>query len=268
VAIIFDRSPIYLLSGLSALTAIDMLIFKDSILGFVSGLQLSGNRMVARGDWIAMPKRGLDGEVLEVSLAMVKVQNFDKSIVTVPTQALTSDAFQNWRGMQQSGGRRLKRSIHIDISTIKNCDDPLLDRLMKIRRLQDYLSAKRSEIAEHNKVRGIDSLNKVDGRRLTNIGLFRAYLVSYLKDHSKIQQDTTLLVRQLEPVESGLPIEICAFIKETAWADFEAVQADIFDHILAVVPQFDLKVFQGPAGGDFRLFGPQTTESPKPTTSG
>ncbi|MGK0189555.1 MAG: miniconductance mechanosensitive channel [Verrucomicrobiales bacterium] len=268
VAIIFDRSPIYLLSGLSALTGIGMLIFKDSILGFVSGLQLSGNRMVARGDWIAMPKRGLDGEVLEVSLAMVKVQNFDKSIVTVPTQALTSDAFQNWRGMQQSGGRRLKRSIHIDISTIKNCDEPLLDRLMKIRRLQDYLTIKRSEIAEHNKERGIDSLNKVDGRRLTNIGLFRAYLVSYLKDHSKIQQDTTLLVRQLEPVESGLPIEICAFIKETAWKDFEAVQADIFDHVLAIVPQFDLKVFQGPAGGDFRLFGQQTAGLPTPATNG
>lgn len=253
VAIVFNRSPIYLFSGLGALTAVGLLVFKDSILGFVSGLQLSANRMVATGDWIAMPKHGLDGEVLDVSLTMVKVQNFDKSIVTVPTYTLTSEAFQNWRGMQESGGRRLKRCLHIDINSIAICDEALLQRLMKIRRLSDYIAEKRRRIAQHNRDRGIDSTqNSVDGRRLTNIGVFRAYLVQYLKDHSKIRQDMTLLVRQLEPGESGLPIEICAFITEKAWADFEAVQADIFDHILAVVPEFNLKVFQGPSGIDFR----------------
>jgi len=268
VAIIFDRSPVYLFSGLGALTAVGMLVFKDSILGFVSGLQLSANRMVATGDWIAMPKNGLDGEVLDVNLTMVKVQNFDKSIVTVPAHALTSEAFQNWRGMQESGGRRLKRSVHIDINTIAICAEPLLGRLAKIRRLADYIAEKRREIAEHNAARGIEVTNLVDGRRLTNIGLFRAYLVRYLKDHSKIRQDMTLLVRQLPPGDSGLPIEICAFITEKAWADFEAVQADVFDHILAIAPRFDLKVFQGPTGMDFRSLADVEPGSPQAIPTG
>jgi len=260
VAIIFDRSPLYLLSGLGALSAVLMLIFKDSILGFVAGLQLSGNRLVATGDWIAIPKHGVDGEVLDVTLTMVKVQNFDKTIVTVPTQSLTSDSFRNWRGMRESGGRRLKRPVYIDMNSIKICDDDLLDRLSKIHRLSAYIASKRTEIGEDNTARGIEPANLVDGRRLTNIGLFRAYLVSYLRQHPKIRQDMTLLVRQLDPKESGLPIEICAFITEKAWVDFEAVQADIFDHVIAVVPQFDLKVFQGPTGTDFRSFA-QTAQA-------
>ena len=267
VAIIFERSPIYLLSGLGALTAVGMLVFKDSLQGFVAGLQLSGNKLLATGDWIAMPRHGLDGEVLDVSLTMVKVQNFDKTIVTVPTQALTSDSFRNWRGMRESGGRRFKRAVHIDINSIKICDEDLLDRLSRIRLLADHIESKRQEIKAQNEAHGIEPSNLVDGRRQTNIGLFRAYLVSYLRKHPKVRQDMTLLVRQLHPGEAGLPIEICAFITEQAWVDFETVQADIFDHVLAIVPRFDLKVFQGPAGVDFRSLAgmslrsfPQTNE--------
>ena len=253
VSIILDKTPLYLLSGLGALTAILMLVFKDAILGFVAGIQLTANRMVARGDWIEMAKYGADGDVLDVTLTTVKVQNWDKTITTIPTYALISDAFKNWRGMEESGGRRIKRAINIDMNSIRLCDDALLGRLERIHPLTDYIKTKREEIAAYNNEHSFDEDCLVNGRRLTNVGTYRAYIVAFLRQHPMINQDMTFLVRQLAPTSQGLPLEIYVFSKDKVWANYEAIQADIFDHLLAVIPEFDLHVFQQPAGTDFRL---------------
>ena len=254
ISIIFDKTPLYFFSGLGALTAVLLLIFKDAILGFVAGIQLAANKMVAHGDWIEMPKYGADGDVLEVALTTVKVQNWDKTITTIPTYALISESFKNWRGMQQSGGRRIKRSIYIDINTITFCTDEMVERFSKIRYIADYMEKKKKELAEHNAAQGLDDALSTNKRQLTNVGNFRAYVISYLKNHPMINQDMTFLIRQLAPGEYGLPIEIYVFCKDKVWSHYEAIQADIFDHILAVVPEFDLKLFQSPAGTDFREF--------------
>ncbi len=252
VSIVLDKTPLYLLSGLGALTAVLMLIFKDAILGFVAGIQLTANRMVARGDWIEMAKYGADGDVLDVTLTTVKVQNWDKTITTIPTYALISDAFKNWRGMAESGGRRIKRAINIDMNTIRLCDEAMLARFGKISLLQDYLKAKREDIATYNKKHAIDESCLANGRKLTNVGTYRAYIIAYLRRHPMINQDMTFLVRQLAPTAEGLPLEIYVFSKDKVWAGYEAIQADIFDHLLAVIPEFDLRVYQQPAGSDFR----------------
>lgn len=252
ISIILNKTPFYLLSGLGALTAVLMLVFKDAILGFVAGIQLMANKMVAHGDWIAMPKYGADGDVLEVTLTTVKVQNWDKTITTIPTYALISESFKNWRGMQESGGRRIKRSINIDMSTIKFCDEEMLRRFGHIQYISAYIEKKRRELAEFNQAAKVDDSCLVNGRRMTNIGTFRAYVNAYLRNHPMINQDMTFLVRQLAPTQHGLPLEIYVFCKDKAWASYEAIQADIFDHILAVVPAFDLKVFQDPTGSDFK----------------
>lgn len=252
ISIILDKPVFYLLGGLGALAAVLMLVFKDSILGFVAGVQLAANKLVAPGDWIEMPKYGADGDVLEVALTTVKVQNFDKTITTIPTYALISDSFKNWRGMEESEGRRIKRAIFIDINTIKLCSEEMLGRFSKIQYIAEYIERKTNEIADHNLALGVDDSTAVNGRRLTNIGTFRAYLIAYLKNHPQIHQDMTFLIRQLAPTEHGLPLEIYVFCKDQAWANYEAIQADIFDHLLAVVPEFDLRVFQSPAGSDFR----------------
>jgi len=253
VSIILDKTPLYLLSGLGALTAILMLVFKDAILGFVAGIQLTANRMVARGDWIEMDKYGADGDVLDVTLTTVKVQNWDKTITTIPTYALISDAFKNWRGMSESGGRRIKRAINIDMNSICLCDDKLLARLEKIHLLADYIDEKRKEIAAYNSQHSVDEDCLVNGRRLTNVGSYRAYMVAFLRQHPMINQDMTFLVRQLAPTSEGLPLEIYVFSKDKVWANYEAIQADIFDHLLAVTSAFDLHVFQQPTGSDLRL---------------
>ncbi len=258
IAIIFDKTPLYLLSGLGALTAVLLLIFKDAILGFVAGIQLAANKMVSHGDWIEMPKYGADGDVLEVALTTVKVQNWDKTITTIPTYALISESFKNWRGMQTSGGRRIKRSIYIDINTIKFCTDEMVERFSRIRYIAEYMAKKKKALAVHNAAHLADNSNPANRRQLTNIGTFRAYVVSYLKNHPMINQEMTFLIRQLAPTEHGLPIEIYVFCKDKVWANYEAIQADIFDHILAIVPEFDLKVFQNPAGSDFREFAEQS----------
>jgi miniconductance mechanosensitive channel len=258
-SIVFDKTPLYFFSGLGALTAVLLLIFKDAILGFVAGIQLAANKMVAHGDWIEMPKYGADGDVLEVALTTVKVQNWDKTITTIPTYALISESFKNWRGMQQSGGRRIKRSIYIDINTIKFCTDEMIERFSKIRYIADYMEKKKKELAEHNAAQGLEDAPPTNKRQLTNVGTFRAYVISYLKNHPMINQDMTFLIRQLAPGEHGLPIEIYVFCKDKVWAHYEAIQSDIFDHILAVVPEFDLKVFQSPAGTDFREFSHKRT---------
>ncbi len=253
LAALVDRSPAVFFSGLGAMTAVLMIIFRDSLLGLVAGLQIASNDLVREGDWIEMPKYGADGDVIEVGLLTVKVQNWDKTISSVPTYALISDSFKNWRGMEQSGGRRIKRSVHIDMTSIRFCDDEMLDRFSKIQYIQEYIDRKLKEVREWNEQHEVDERIPVNGRRLTNIGTFRAYLESYLRHHPMILSETmTFLVRQLPPGPTGLPIEIYVFSKDQRWAYYEAIQADIFDHILAIIPQFDLRVFQEPTGSDLR----------------
>ena len=254
ISIILNKTPLYFFSGLGALTAVLLLIFKDAILGFVAGIQLAANKMVANGDWIEMPKYGADGDVLEIALTTVKVQNWDKTVTTIPTYALISESFKNWRGMQLSGGRRIKRSVYIDINTIRFCTEEMTDRFSKIRYIADYMKKKKRELTEYNAKHQLDDVAPANKRQLTNIGTFRAYVIFYLKDHPMINQEMTFLIRQLALTENGLPIEIYVFCKDKVWANYEAIQSDIFDHILAIVPEFDLKVFQSPAGSDFKEF--------------
>jgi miniconductance mechanosensitive channel len=262
ISILLDKTPVYLLSGVGALAAVMMLVFRDSILGFVAGIQLAANKMVSVGDWIEMPKYGADGDVLEVALTTVKVQNWDKTITTIPTYALISESFKNWRGMSDSGGRRIKRAVSIDMSSIKFCNQEMLERFEKIQYISDYIETKKTELKEFNREMSVDTASLVNGRRMTNIGTFRAYVKAYLRNHPAINKDMTFLIRQLPPTEYGLPIEIYVFSKDTVWANYEAIQADIFDHILAVVPEFDLRVYQNPTGADFRGFKrkPQTRQ--------
>lgn len=253
---LLGKSPLVLFSGLGAVTAILLLIFKDAILGLVAGFQLSVNNMVMVGDWIEMPGRGADGDVIDVSLTTVKVQNWDKTITTIPTYALISDSFKNWRGMSDSGGRRIKRALRIDMRTIQFADEQLLERFKRIRLLRPYLEAKLEEIQKHNSDVGDDLAELINGRRLTNVGTFRAYCLAYIRNHPKIHHEgMTLLVRQLAPEEHGLPIEIYCFTNDTAWARYEDIQADIFDHLLSVLPEFKLSAYQSPSGADLEKAG-------------
>ncbi len=248
---LLGKSPLVFFSGLGAVTAILLLIFKDAILGLVAGFQLSVNNMVMVGDWIEMPGPGADGEVVDVSLTTVKVQNWDKTITTVPTYSLISDSFKNWRGMSESGGRRIKRSLNIDLRTIQFADESLLNRFKGIRILGPYLEQKLSDIQQHNDDVGDDLAELINGRRLTNVGTFRAYCLAYLRNHPKIHTSgMTLLVRQLAPNEKGLPIELYAFANDTAWANYEDIQGDIFDHLLSILSEFQLSAFQEPSGAD------------------
>ncbi|OQY06010.1 MAG: mechanosensitive ion channel protein MscS [Planctomycetales bacterium 4572_13] len=248
---ILGKNPTSILAGFGAMTAVIMLIFKDPILGLVAGIQLSANDMVHIGDWISMPKYGADGDVTDITLTTVKVQNWDKTISTIPAYSLISESFQNWRGMSESGGRRIKRAVHIDMNTLRFCDEAMLAKFARFQHLTEYIDTKKREIDEYNKAGKVDGSELVNGRRMTNIGTFRAYVVAYLKHHPKINQEMTFLIRQLKPTEYGLPIEIYVFCNDQVWANYEAIQADIFDHILAVVPEFGLRVFQNPAGADF-----------------
>jgi len=252
ISLLFNQSPLYMLTGLGAFSAVLLLIFKDPILGFVGGIQLSANDMVRQGDWISMPKYGADGTVLEISLTTVKVQNFDNTISTLPTYSLVSESFQNYRGMKDSGVRRMKRSLSIDMSSVKFCTPTMLDKFRKINILQEYIDRTEAELENYNKENQIDNTVFVNGRRQTNIGIFRAYLEEYLAHHPLVDNNSDLLVRQLQPNSSGIPIEIYAFTLETGFIRYEKVQSDIFDHILAIVPQFDLRVFQSPTGEDLR----------------
>ncbi|MFK7851825.1 MAG: mechanosensitive ion channel family protein [Akkermansiaceae bacterium] len=250
LSVLLGKSPIVLFSGLGAITAILLLIFKDAILGLVAGFQLSVNNMVTVGDWIEMPQRSADGDVIDVSLTTVKVQNWDKTITTIPTYSLISDSFKNWRGMSEAGGRRIKRSLHIDMQTIRFADDKLLERFKMIRLLRPYLDSKLDEIQEYNADVAEDLGELINGRRLTNLGTFRAYCLAYLRNHPKISKDMTLLVRQLSPGAQGLPIEIYVFTNDIAWGRYEDIQADLFDHFLSVLPEFGLSAYQSPSGAD------------------
>jgi miniconductance mechanosensitive channel len=249
---LLGKSPLVFFSGLGAITAILLLIFKDAILGLVAGFQLSINHMVMVGDWIEMPGRGADGDVIDVSLTTVKVQNWDNTITTIPTYGLITDSFKNWRGMSDSGGRRIKRALQIDLSSIQFADAALLERFKQIKVLRPYLEDKLSDIQKHNEGIGNDLAELINGRRLTNVGTFRAYCIAYLRNHPKIHQEMTLLVRQLAPTENGLPIEIYVFTNDTAWGNYEAIQSDIFDHLLSILPEFKLRAFQSPSGADFQ----------------
>ena len=239
------------LAGFGAFSAVLMLIFKDPILGFVGGIQLSANNMVRIGDWIEMPKYGANGTVTDISLTTVKVQNWNKTITTIPTYTLITDYFKNWRGMEESGGRRIKRSISIDMNSIKFCTPEMLERFQKFEYVSEYVEETEKLLTNYNDKKNIDNNVLVNGRRQTNIGIFRAYLKGYLRNNPKVHNDMTFLVRQLQPTGDGLPIEVYVFSKDQEWDIYEDNQADIFDHILAVVQEFDLKVFQQPTGRDF-----------------
>lgn len=249
---VLDKSPLLLLSGLGALTAVTMLVFQNAILGFVAGVQISVNRLVQIGDWIEMPKYGADGDVIDVGLTTVRIQNWDKTITTVPTHALIQDPVKNWRGMHDSGGRRIKRSIFLDMQTFRFVDEKLLAKMKRFSRLSPYLDERVPEIELWNKEHQEDLGVLVNGRRLTNIGCFRAYVTAYLRSHPQIRKDMTFLVRQLQPTDKGLPLEIYVFTNDTRWAIYEGIQADIFDHLLAVVPEFDLRIYQSPSSSDLR----------------
>jgi miniconductance mechanosensitive channel len=255
VAQLMDESPWIFLSGLGAMAAVLMLVFRDTILGLVASIQLTGNDMVHVGDWIEMPEYGADGDVIDVALHTVKVQNWDKTITTIPTYKLIETSFKNWRGMSQSGGRRIKRAICFDMSSIRFLEEDEIERFGGFALLKEYFAAKREELAAYNAELGRDASCNADIRRLTNIGTLRAYIRSYLRSHPRIHQGMTLLVRQLAPSGAGLPIEIYAFTNDTAWAAYEDIQADIFDHVLAIAPEFGLRPFQQPSGEDLARLG-------------
>jgi len=249
LSILLDKSPLYFFSGLGALTAVLLLVFKDVILGLVAGVQLTANNMVRKGDWVEMPKYGADGDVIDVALTTVKIQNWDKTITTIPAHALVSDAFKNWRGMSESGGRRIKRSIHLDLSSVRFLKESEVGELEKIDLLKEYFAGKRADIGESGmqvEQHGL-AAPLLNGRNLTNSGTFRAYCLEYLRAHPAIhKQGMTFLVRQLAPTEKGLPIEIYVFVNDVRWVNYEEIQSDIFDHLLASLPIFELRAFQLP----------------------
>jgi miniconductance mechanosensitive channel len=257
VGLIIGRSPIYLLSGLGALTAVLLLIFQDTIKGLVASIQISANKMVVTGDWIELPKYGADGDVIEIGLNTVKVQNFDKTITTVPTYALISDSFKNWRNMYHTGARRIKRTIIVDIASIDFYSLEKIEFLVNTNLLKTYLTDKKAQLAADHKsldssVVQEDALTKINMRQLTNIGTFRAYIEMYLNQNSHICNDLTCMVRQLPATASGLPLEVYCFANTTDWAAYEAIQADIFDHLFAIAPHFDIRIFQHPSGFDWQ----------------
>ena len=244
LSLLIGKSPVYLLSGLTAIAAVLLLIFRDTILGFVAGIQIAANRMFNTGDWIVMQKYGVDGEILEIGLNVVKVQNWDKTISTLPTYALTSDAVKNWRGMSESGGRRIKRSIYLDIHSVCFADEALLDEWQGMQLLDKYLKNKKAELEKDRSTRALSDEDMLNCRRLTNIGTFRAYLSEYLKNHKMVNHNLTCMVRQLKPTEIGIPLEIYCFSAQKEWVSYEAIQADIFDHVLAILPVFKLRAYQ------------------------
>lgn len=252
ISILADRSPLVFLSGLGALTAVLMLVFRDTILSLVASLQIMSNDMIRIGDWVEMPQANADGDVIDIALHTVKIQNWDKTITTIPTHRFISESFRNWRGMSESGGRRIKRALHLDLSTVRFLVDDEIGRLGKYELLREYMAKKQEELERHREEKraaGDDIVPEV--RRLTNAGTFRAYVFNYLEAHPLIHDEMTLLVRQLAPTPKGLPIEVYCFTNDTAWATYEGVQGDIFDHLLAILPEFGLEAFQEPAGSDF-----------------
>ena len=255
IGLLTGQQPWAVFTGVGAFTAILILIFKDTILSFVASIHISAYDLVRVGDWIEVPQYNVDGDVLDVALHTIKVQNFDKTIVVFPTHMLLEGSFRNWRGMQVAGGRRIKRSIYIDLSSVKFCTEEMLEKFKKIHLIKEYIEKKQVEINEDNKIKNIDPSVIVNGRRLTNIGTFREYLKAYLKNREDINKGFTFLVRQLTPGPSGIPIEIYVFANTINWVQYEEIQANIFDHIFAVIAEFELNIFQNPTGKDFRIIG-------------
>lgn len=250
LSILIDESPWYFLSSIGALTAVMLLVFRDTILSFMASLQISSYDLVRVGDWIEMSKYGADGDVIEIALHTVKVQNWDKTITLIPTYKLIEDSFKNWRGMTQSKGRRIKRGIFIDQNTIRFCDEALLENIGKIQILQAYLNERKADIEQYNREHNVDFSHVLNGRKMTNIGVFRAYIIAYLQNHPQIHKEMTFLVRQLAVTPYGLPLEIYVFSNDIVWANYERIQADIFDHLVTATREFDLRLFQNPSGND------------------
>ena len=255
VGIIINKDTTLLLSGLGAMTAVVMLIFKDTILSLVASVQISSNDLFKVGDWVEAPQFGADGDVVDIGLHAVKIQNWDKTISVIPTHKLIDSTFKNWRGMSESGGRRIKRSLFIDINSISLCSSETLEKYKKFELISEYIDRKQKEVSEHNQTNNIDTSELINGRRLTNIGTFRAYIEAYLKNNSLIHKEMTFLVRQLDPTEKGLPMQIYVFSNDIDWVRYEGIQSSIFDHLLAVVPEFGLRIFQNPTGKDFGTIG-------------
>ena len=255
VGIIINKDTTLLLSGLGAMTAVVMLIFKDTILSLVASVQISSNDLFKVGDWVEAPQFGADGDVVDIGLHTVKIQNWDKTISVIPTHKLIDSTFKNWRGMSESGGRRIKRSLFIDINSISLCSPETLEKYKKFELISEYIDRKQKEVSEHNQANNIDTSELINGRRLTNIGTFRAYIEAYLKNNSLIHKEMTFLVRQLDPTEKGLPMQIYVFSNDIDWVRYEGIQSSIFDHLLAVVPEFGLRIFQNPTGKDFGTIG-------------
>ena len=264
VASLIDRSPLIVLSGMGAMSAVLMLVFKDTILSFTAGVQITSNDLVRLGDWIEMPQAGADGAVIDIALNTIRVQNWDLTITTIPTWRFMSESFKNWRGMEESGGRRIKRSLLIDAASVKFLDEPALAKLNQIQLLSPYLVAKSQAVNQTNAQRrellGERAAVPGNQRRLTNLGTFRAYVLALLQADPDIHQDRTLIVRLLEPSAAGIPLEVYAFTRITAWSDFERIQSDLFDHLLAILPQFGLHLYQSPSGMDMQNWRPTAAE--------
>lgn len=253
IASLSDQSPWYFLSGIGAIMAILLLIFRDTLLSLVASVQLTNNDLIRIGDWIEMPNFGADGDVVDISLNTVRVQNFDKTITVIPTHKFLDHSFRNWRGMSEAGGRRIMRSLRIDMASVRFLNYKEIQELRKSHLLKDYITAKMEDINAYNERHlGDHPAVLTNARWLTNLGTFRAYVIEYLKRHPRSKKDLLMLVRQLEPTDRGLPLQIYVFTNTTVWAEYEAIQADIFDHLLSVLPEFGLRVYQQPAGGDFR----------------
>ncbi len=260
LSMLIGKSPLTILTAFGAATAVILLIFRDTILGLVASIQISANDMVRLGDWVSMEKYGADGDVMEINLTTVKIRNFDKTFTTVPTYSFIADSFKNWRGMQSMGVRRIKRSLNIDISSVKFVTEEMRDRFLTFSRVKDFVISRQAEIDKFNEESGADKSVLINGRHMTNLGVFRRYALQYLLDNPKIDQKETVMVRQLQPTEIGLPLEIYAFSSDIAWVNYENIQADIFDHLLAAAEMFELRIFQNPSGGDFQYLGRQVSE--------
>jgi miniconductance mechanosensitive channel len=250
LSVLLDRSPIYFLGAFGTLSAILLLVFKDTILGLVASVQIAANDMVKIGDWVEMPKFNADGDVIAINLNTVKVQNFDRTITTIPTYYFITDSFKNWRGMQESGGRRIKRSVYLNVDSIRFVDPDTRERFKKFNLLTDFVTQRQQEIEQYNRDHQIDTSELINGRRMTNIGVFRRYVEFYLRNHPRILKDSTIMVRQLSIDDKGVPLEIYCFTNTTVWVEYESIQADIFDHLLAAAGFFDLEIYQQPSGRD------------------
>lgn len=251
VGLVTGKDPLGMLAGLGALTAVILLIFRDTILSFIASIQIASYDLVKVGDWIEIPSYGVDGDVMDIALHTVKIRNWDQTITVLPTAKLVEVTFKNWRGMQETGGRRIMRSVNIDLESIQFCDMDMLKRFEKFQLLTDYIKEKQEEVKEYNKKSGVDDSQLINGRRLTNLGTFRAYLKAYLRHREDVHKELTFLVRQLPSTAEGVPIQIYVFATTTSWVPYEEIQADIFDHVFAVVPEFELRLYQKPSGNSF-----------------